>query len=368
MTTSPSTLKSLPVVMSHYVNELEWRITLNPAGFEEQCHVLAERGYRGISLDEAENYLVHGESLPKKSLLLTFDDGYADNYFYALPILAKYGHKGVCFPVTNRLEAEDKPRASFDAVREGKVSIPPHVARPVVQKTQDIVVRQDIFLNHGEVRALDASGIFQIGVHGRGHYGVYTGPKYSRFFQPRTQMRTFYRTEDNPVWGLPEFSVKPGLQFRAFLPNPLMVEAIKKLVPQEFTAATDFFAHKDGLPSLRALADSFSGKLGRYETDAERHARMRREIVTGKEELEQILGRKVHTFCWPWGKYCDEAFCMARDAGFKLFFVVSRGANPPGKPLAVHRFDSRNGGKNWLARQAWLHEQPLLASLLGVIG
>jgi peptidoglycan/xylan/chitin deacetylase (PgdA/CDA1 family) len=354
--------------MNHYVNEAAWRMTVSPVRFEEQCRTLAERGLRGVGLDEAEAYLLEGAGLPDGSLLLTFDDGYLDNFFYALPILYKYGHKAVCFPVADRLEEQTEPRAPFDEVVSGRAAVPAGVALPLTKTAQGFTVRKDVFLGRAEAAAMDASGIFRIAAHGRGHYGVYTGPGYRDFFRPGTQMRTFYRREEAPVWGMPEFPVKPGLRFRAFLPNPDMVEDITTLVPQDFDAAADFFAGRSGPADLRALVASYKGKLGRCETDAERSERMWREIGLGKEELERVLGRKVRSLCWPWGRYCAEAEKLARDAGFTIFFVVFGGANPPGRPGAVHRFENSDMSGARLATQARLRMSPLAADLLALIG
>lgn len=363
-----SALKSLPVVMNHYVNESGWRMTLSPACFESQCRALAERGYRGIGLDEAEAYLLDGEPLPEKSLLLTFDDGYLDNYFYALPALHHYGHQAVSFPVANRIEQTDTPRASVEDALSGRAPVPPLVANALTRTAQGFVLRRDLFLNRGEIRAMEASRVFQVGAHSLGHYGVFTSPRFKDFFRPRDQYRTFYRTEQEPIWGLPDFPVKPGLRFRAFLPNPDLVDAVKGLVPQEFDAAADFFAEPENPRALRSLVDGFRSKMGRYESDSERTERMWREIGEGKARLEGILGRPVRSLCWPYGRYCREAHRIAMDAGFKVFFVVLGGANPPGRPLAVHRFEGREKPASWLADQAGLHSRPLLANLLALLG
>ena len=97
---------SLPVLMYHYVSRFPGAIAVSPEHFEDQCRGMAEHGWRGIGLDEAEGFLLKGAPLPPRSLLITFDDGYLDNYVYAWPILRKYGHKGVVFAVTERMVAE----------------------------------------------------------------------------------------------------------------------------------------------------------------------------------------------------------------------------------------------------------------------
>ena len=80
--------------MYHYVSSFPGAIAVSPEHFEDQCRGMAKHGWRGIGLDEAEAFLLKGAPLPPRSLLITFDDGYLDNYVYAWPILRKYGHKG----------------------------------------------------------------------------------------------------------------------------------------------------------------------------------------------------------------------------------------------------------------------------------
>lgn len=355
--------QGLPVTMYHYVNEFAGSITISPARFEEHCRVLAEKGWRGVSLAEAEAFLIDGEPLPKGSLLLTFDDGFFDNYLFAQPLLHKYGHKGVVFAVSGRLEQGDSPRAALDDVLAGAIPDLPGVRVPAEKTSEGYTLRKDVFLNHAEARAMHEKGILSVASHSRGHYGVFTGPEYKGFFRPRNQSRTFYRTEMEPVWGLPGFAVKAGLKHRAFVPDPELVASVSALVPQSFTGAAEFFRHEEGLKELTALVQGFSDRLGRFETDGERRERMWREIQGGKEELEAVLGAEVRTLCWPWGEYCREALDLAREAGFRLFFTTAEGVNPPGRPLAVHRFKAKDKGGAWLASRAWIYSRPLLGAL-----
>jgi peptidoglycan/xylan/chitin deacetylase (PgdA/CDA1 family) len=51
---------------------------------------LASNGYHTLSADQLVEALVTGKQLPPKSIVVTLDDGYEDNYLYALPILHKY--------------------------------------------------------------------------------------------------------------------------------------------------------------------------------------------------------------------------------------------------------------------------------------
>jgi len=78
-------------------------LTVSPERFERQVRWLARKGYVGIKPSDWLNWIRHGTSLPKKPILVTFDDAYADTADYALPILRKYGFSAAVFVVTERL-------------------------------------------------------------------------------------------------------------------------------------------------------------------------------------------------------------------------------------------------------------------------
>lgn len=71
--------------------------------FDAQMAYIA-KNFTVISLDQLRQYILDGTELPKRPLLITFDDGYRDNYDNALPILKKYGFPAVIFTVTGRME------------------------------------------------------------------------------------------------------------------------------------------------------------------------------------------------------------------------------------------------------------------------
>jgi peptidoglycan/xylan/chitin deacetylase (PgdA/CDA1 family) len=71
--------------------------------FREQLEMMAERGYQTPSLSDFVGWMTGRNSLPPKSVVITFDDGFAGNFEYALPMLEKLGFRAVFFVATNRI-------------------------------------------------------------------------------------------------------------------------------------------------------------------------------------------------------------------------------------------------------------------------
>ncbi len=66
---------------------------------EGQLSALRDAGYTAVSFSELEDYVYRGADLPEKSVVITFDDGYASNYELAYPLLKKYGMKATIFVI-----------------------------------------------------------------------------------------------------------------------------------------------------------------------------------------------------------------------------------------------------------------------------
>ena len=71
-------------------------VDINPNYFKRLIRYLVQR-YRFISLEELTEMIEHKIKLPSRTLVLTFDDGYANNYTEALPILKEYQLRATIF-------------------------------------------------------------------------------------------------------------------------------------------------------------------------------------------------------------------------------------------------------------------------------
>ncbi len=103
---SPTVLSSdeismqVPILMYHHLSEdVTNSEMVSPEQFEAQIRALSEAGYTGVSFDELQAYVLRGEPLPEKPVVITFDDGYRSNYTLAYPILQKYNMKAAIFVI-----------------------------------------------------------------------------------------------------------------------------------------------------------------------------------------------------------------------------------------------------------------------------
>ncbi|WP_374948145.1 polysaccharide deacetylase family protein [Mucilaginibacter sp.] len=99
--------KQVPIVCYHQIRD--WRSSdsknakdyiVQISAFKEHMKMLADSGYHTILPDQLYNFLTTGAPLPKKPIMLTFDDTDIDQYTIAWPEMKKYGFKGVFFVMT----------------------------------------------------------------------------------------------------------------------------------------------------------------------------------------------------------------------------------------------------------------------------
>jgi peptidoglycan/xylan/chitin deacetylase (PgdA/CDA1 family) len=92
---------TVPVLLYHHVEPMRMAIkedhaqlTVDSGYFDQQMAYLSENGYHTMDVKELVNALLNKTSLPEKSIAITIDDAYEDNYTYAFQILKKYNLKG----------------------------------------------------------------------------------------------------------------------------------------------------------------------------------------------------------------------------------------------------------------------------------
>lgn len=88
----------VPILMYHSIFKNGGRTgkyIISEADFETDLKYISENGYTTVVMQDLIDYVDKGKPLPEKPIVLTFDDGYFNNYAYAFPLLEKYNAKAV---------------------------------------------------------------------------------------------------------------------------------------------------------------------------------------------------------------------------------------------------------------------------------
>ena len=89
------------VLNYHKIDDMNISLSVKPADFDKQMAYLKNNNYNVITPDDLYDNLESKKALPPNPVLITFDDGYEDNYKNAYPILKKYGYKATIFVITS---------------------------------------------------------------------------------------------------------------------------------------------------------------------------------------------------------------------------------------------------------------------------
>jgi peptidoglycan/xylan/chitin deacetylase (PgdA/CDA1 family)/glycosyltransferase involved in cell wall biosynthesis len=153
--------RSIPVLMYHRITETaasasSHGIWVTAEQFSNQLHSLRQRGFETITFGDYDRFLQGQGSLPQKPVVLTFDDGYEDNYTIARPILREFGCRAVFFVVTDKKRRRNfwdsgEPEAkllSSTQLRElnrSGMEIGSHtVTHPRLPQTAEKIVRREL--------------------------------------------------------------------------------------------------------------------------------------------------------------------------------------------------------------------------------
>lgn len=154
--------QTVPVLMYHHVSPSGGMITTSPDNFERQLVWLRRHGYRSLTSDGFAGHLAGAPTSPK-SILITFDDGYLDNWVYAYPLLKRYGFNAMVFLVTSWI-GKGPARPCL-----GQGNLPETPAHHECEARIQRGARDDVIVRWDEVNAMRADGVFEFHSHTHSH-------------------------------------------------------------------------------------------------------------------------------------------------------------------------------------------------------
>ena len=109
----------IPILLYHNVGNdfLQPNMFVSVEQFESQMKYLKNHSYYTVFLDEVLEHIKGKNTLPDKTIAITFDDGYIDNFTHAFPIMKKYQIKATIFINTSKMvshgERKKEQRSKF---------------------------------------------------------------------------------------------------------------------------------------------------------------------------------------------------------------------------------------------------------------
>lgn len=255
-----------------------WSLSVSPQHFDEHLQVLRKRCYP-LGLTEFLR-LLRGRGVPRRSVVITFDDGYADNLASAKPLLETHGMPATLFIVAGQGDTfwwdELERLILYGEFRTGLVSFSAR-GKPHLLELESTPAEA------GNADSPDKAG---------GNAATGRLEAYRKAWQVLRNLGTEER-RDVLARIATEVAAAPGYpEARRLDPD-----GISRL---QDGGLVEIGAHTMSHPFLPALS----------------HSEQQAEIVGSKQVLEQLTGKPVTGFAYPFGAYSERTVELVRHAGF----------------------------------------------------
>jgi peptidoglycan/xylan/chitin deacetylase (PgdA/CDA1 family) len=315
-------LVNVPVVMYHSIADANdgWpfrTLSCPVSTFESHLKALQRANFHTISLQRLYGYMAEGKEIPSRSVVLTFDDGYLDNWVYAYPLLKRYGWHGTIFVNPDFVDPAKSLRPNLEDVWSGRISV------------HDLPTSG--FLSWREMREMESSGNIDIQSHGLTHTWYFSSAEILDYHHPgdrypwlawnaHPERKYLWMTEDQQTfvpWGTPVYQHAKSLTTRRYFPDESLDTILVDYVRSHGNET--FFQTVDWRQQLEKVVTGYRqahGERGRFESDAEYEARLHLELAGSKQMIEKQLGKTVDFLCWPGGGYNDTSVEISKEVGY----------------------------------------------------
>ncbi len=255
---------------------------------------------------------------------VTFDDGYADNFIYAYPVLKKMGIPAHLFITADRI-GSGGVRKNLSDYWSGKVSFS-ELQKPLSMfesHTAYLKGERADYLTWEELSLM--KDLFTFGSHGLKHLREPISPEIVDFYDGKN-FHWEYLLFGSAEIGTPRFKTRSSLSSPFFKVNPEVVEFCRS-----------FPKKGNWKESLKKELERNFKSLGEFETENEASERIEDELKESKRLIEKNLGVKVDTFSWPFGHFSEFSEGIAKKH-FKYIFTTKRGVvSESSKPYRLPR-------------------------------
>lgn len=320
----------MKVIMFHSVGleDTQWirkHLSVPYAQFEGFCRYLKKKRVSTHFLNDWYD-AQPSNKINDNAVVLTFDDGYLDNWVYLFPLLQKYELKATIFVNPGFVDPCLEARRNIEDVWTDRA------------KLSDLQTLG--FLNWKEISNMQESGLVDIQSHSMSHDWLFSSNKVLDLYLGQAkydwlawliepQSKHLYMADKpsdriSPL-GYPIFEHDRALSARKFNPSPDLIEYATSLFNgYELTSleATDISRLKDDIVSYGSKHG-----FGSFESVQEQKERYWYELKESKTIIETKLGKSVEFLCWPGGGYNDLSLGLSWEAGYIASTLASRDRN-----------------------------------------
>ncbi|WP_035588196.1 polysaccharide deacetylase family protein [Hippea jasoniae] len=336
------------ILCYHHINYNE-RIT--PEIFEENLITLKTAGFKPIKFSELINYLENKKEPPRKTVHITFDDGYADNYIYAYPILKKHGFYATIFPVVSKISEGIKRATAFE------------LKSLSISESVNELIKKSPFVSWEELKEMIESGIFEVGSHSLNHKACFDAPEVIKFNKDNS-IEWFLELTNDRRLGVPIYSKKWNCAADCITISTEVNNYLAEFVKNN--GGVLFFKKPNAMKILKKQFKRFVKKhpLKVFkEEKSDRQKRLKQEILNSKIILEDKLNTKIDLFCYPWGDYDVESVYEVIESGYKAAVTLNVGlVDKNSYPFLLPRVEVR-APASWLKKRLNIYSKPFVAKL-----
>lgn len=298
--------------------------SVEPKSFEEKLVYLAKNSYNTLTGDEFRKAIAGEIKVPKRSVLLTFDDGTASLWTVAFPLLRKYGFCAVCFIIPGCIPELAPVSPTLEDFEQKRVSLKILLSRE--QSDYPLCSWQ-------EIKEMHLSGVIDFQSHTLYHHRIFISPQLVDFFHPNFNCH-FFSNVNVPVHeikGRLNYERQMQLGTPIYRYEPRMAGNLQYFDDEkirnaciEFVAMNggkNFFLNKGWRKQLYTLYRKALKKHnnGHYESINEQRKNILKDLRQAKEIIENRLERKtVNQLCYPWYSGSRLAVELSKVAGYSV--------------------------------------------------
>ncbi|MCX5829828.1 MAG: polysaccharide deacetylase family protein [Deltaproteobacteria bacterium] len=313
----------VPIIMYHSVRPArnpKWvysHLTLELPYFIRQLEYFKKNDYYVASLDEIIAHKKGIKSLPARSVCLTFDDGYLDNWVFAFPLLRKHGFRATIFVSPEFILGETDVRPNLEDCWSGH--------------SDTAALVSDGFLSWAELQEMQKSGIIDVESHTMTHTFYPITDQIVDFHYPDDfwiwlkwnadkMVKPFYMTQDQEglvSFGTPVYESSQAIVARRVDEDGTLTNYIVNYVRLHGGAA--FFSRFDWRQELFSVSQQYTKQhsvVYKRETETDYFLRLKYELAESKQIIENHLSKPVSYLCWPNGGWNEDTHAMALHVGY----------------------------------------------------